>query len=110
MVTSKEDCTCAHHCPDGACICIWDYEEERCSILCSHHTTPPKVVTAKAALDTQVRVEAIDVELADFGEFVAGLCGADLLIPAARASEKVNVHADYTTLGDVIASVGLVVG
>jgi hypothetical protein len=63
----------------------------------------------KTALAAQVRVEAIDVELSAFGEFLGNRCDAELLIPATRASEKVNVRADYTTLGEVISSAGLVV-
>ena len=60
-----------------------------------------------ASLDAQIKIEVRAAKLADLGE---ALCrNAELMIPAARASETINLLENYTTLREVIERVGLVI-
>jgi hypothetical protein len=109
-MASPDDCTCENHCPGFTdCMCVYTYDDGICECEC----TGPIVITAsrrRLSLYTRVAVDTGEVSLARLGEVLAKLCGAELFIPAAAASEKVALTVKDTTLGDVVKRAGLVVG
>ena len=108
MPTSHEDCTCEKQCPTADfCMCMWDYERNRCVVDCTDVITIPpiRLMTLEARIDLRAR----NVDLARLGEFLGQWCTADVLIPAVRAREKISLRMDDATLGDVLDRAGLVV-
>jgi hypothetical protein len=104
-------CDCAGICPTSAhCIAIYIHDTGECWVLCSKDdVTLPEDSPATVGLDDDIDIDMRGVELAQLGEFLARRVEVDLLVPAARVTDWVEVKAKQTTLRAVIDEVGLVV-
>jgi hypothetical protein len=103
-------CTCEALCPNADhCIAIYIYDEDECWILCEPDPGPGDRGEGRAALDTRVAVDTRGTTLAQAAQFLAEHCEVELLAPAERLGEVVDLSARDTTLGAVIEAAGLVV-
>ena len=107
-IPTADNCTCEHMCPDAAdCTCIWYESTHACVFSCS--STLPHLLKVKKAMDETVTVTTRNVELGKFAQLLSQVCDAEILIPAARLEEKLNLYEKGVTIGEVARKVGLVV-
>lgn len=107
MPTSLEDCDCDKICPESTdCTCIWLASTGICECDCSG----PIVIGPTLLAEDRIAISSKGKTLAELGELLNGLCEAELLIPAARARVVVALQSTETTVAEVIAQLGLVIG
>ncbi|QXC62245.1 hypothetical protein KSP35_05405 [Aquihabitans sp. G128] len=105
------DCNCATVCPTSAsCIVIYIHDTGECWCACSKDavTLEPFDQPAPVRLSDRIDVDMRGADLAELGEFLSRRSEVDLLIPAARAADWVEVKAEGITLGDLVEQAGLV--
>jgi hypothetical protein len=105
---SQENCNCEHLCPnDAQCLCVWNYDEERCIVDCSG--TIVFQLDRLLAQDARIAINVRNVDLARLGEFLARVSSDEVLIPASAVRDTVVEMSMYdTTLGDALREAGLV--
>ena len=107
MPTSLEDCDCNKICPESTdCTCIWFASTSVCECDCSG----PIVIGPTLMAEDRIAISSKGKTLAELGELLNRLCEVELLIPAGRAREVVVLQSTETTVGEVIAQLGLVIG
>ncbi len=104
-------CDCGGVCPKSVhCIAIFIHDTGECWVLCSKdQITLTADERVRVALDQRIDVDMRGTDLAGLGAFLAQRADVDLLIPAARATDWVEVKAKDITLRELIDRVGLVV-
>jgi hypothetical protein len=104
-------CDCAGICPKSAhCIAIYIYDTGECWVACSKDRIKlPADERVRVPLDQKIDVDMRGTDLARLGAFLAERSDVDLLIPAARATDWVEVKEKGITLRELIDRVGLVV-
>jgi hypothetical protein len=105
MPTSLEDCDCNKICPESTdCTCIWFASTSVCECDCSG----PIVIGPTLLAEDRIAISSKGKTLAELGELLNRLCEVELLIPAGRARGCCpSIH--QTTVGEVIAQLGLVI-
>jgi hypothetical protein len=108
-------CDCASVCPHARHCAVMEIlepepGESRCVAFCDPDPEPSAARFVALPLDTEVRIDTRNIELAALGEFLANFCEEDVLIPARSASKIVEFSDKNTTLGAVLERAGLVVG
>jgi len=107
MPTSLEDCDCNKICSESTdCTCIWLASTGICECDCSG----PIVIGPTLLAEDRIAISSKGKTLAELGELLNGICDAELLIPAARAREVVALQSTETTVAEVVAQLGLVIG
>ena len=108
----KGDCSCNAQCPGPDildCTCTWIASTGQCTCLCDHAPVPQHE-GVQLALDTPIAIDTRgDVTVARLAEILASISGQKLLIPAARSGEKLSIKESYTTIAEVVESLGLTV-
>jgi hypothetical protein len=108
MPTSAEDCTCEKQCPNAdECICLYLLDVQRCIVDCTDVTTIPPIEVVSR--DARINLSSRGVPRARLGEFLAQVCGDEILIPASVASERVELALYDTAMGEALRQAGLVV-
>jgi hypothetical protein len=80
--------------------------------VCNCECTGPITIgeaPRKLSLYARVDIDTRGAELATVGEFLSRFCDAELLIPAAKASQEVLLSLKDVTLESVIQEAGLLV-
>src|SRR3954469_23145204 len=98
-------CDCATVCPNARHCAVMEIlspepGESRCVAICDPDPEPLPAIP----LDAKVNIDTRDIDLATFGEFLAGMCAEDVLIPAKSAFQPVDLQEKDTTLGAVLES------
>src|SRR5689334_3372798 len=102
-------CDCDTACPGSAhCIAIWLYDKGVCWSLCQDATSAAGI-DLKQVLDSEVDIEVKAMSLARVAEFLSGRVDAEILVPAARINEAVDLIEKKTYLRAVVEKMGLVV-
>jgi len=105
---SKNECTCAHLCPDAQCVAVWIHETNECWVACS--SDPIKMLPPLGmSMDAMVSVEVRGATMATVGSALAKIAAAELLIPAESVTDTVLIEVEETSLGELIDEIGLVV-
>ena len=104
-------CNCAHDCPGiSPCICIAIYSNEHgtCMCWCPSEGRPKLPEHVTAGLDQKVDLCVNEAQLSRLGLMLAGICTADIFVPAAELDKTVELSLKKVTLESAIQAAGLI--
>ncbi len=104
MATCNAGGDCRIHCP-GGCGCIYVHETDEC--ICKCYNGEPTDNVKEYSLGNLISISVAGLQLGQVGAHLDGLLAREVLVPASRVHEKVNLRVKRASFSKVIRTLGL---